>query len=379
MSTTFKPNKISLSLILAFLILATPASTLSYASGAQSVTTAVAPNFNAAVFPPSLMSYNNATGTTTAVPYVATLYNGTQITVGGSPAPQTASSDGRTTPMSSTGQVQPLCSPCQLYSRPYIGGYMSSEGCSPNTDCNSNYAEAEISFPGTSPSVIPSGNFLEGTINLHGADCCTGGRDYLIRAAHVLYPNGVHGVVADMWRTCEGGNWCGLFASATELTAYILDIYGLSVNQPIYLEIGTGTNGIVGWLYSYDDVNWMQYYSYTPGGGFINSLYLGTLSGNSHNQLNGESYYYQFGVWAQSTFTGTFNVDFQNPSYWMNGGWTAIPQAYSIHGPNSYFDNTWALSSNSWNLDANIPSSSPTVTFYYSSCCSIGDLQKLWG
>lgn len=50
----------------------------------------------------------------------------------------------------------------------------------------------------TSPSSIPSGNWLEGTINLQGEDSKTTGLDYLIRAAHVLYPNGAHGLVADM-------------------------------------------------------------------------------------------------------------------------------------------------------------------------------------
>ncbi len=316
-----------------------------------------ATNLNAAVLPPTLMNYNSTDGVAASVPYNATLYNGTIITVGGSPKAG-------------------LSPDAAMYSRPYIGGYMTANGCQPNNYCTATAGKGEISFPGTSASVIPSGNFLEGTLNFKSDDCCHNGIDYAIRSAHVLYPDGTHGVVADMWKVCEGITYgCGV-ASATELTAFILDIYGLSNSQPIYLQIQT-TSTTIYWLYSYDGVNWMQYYSYVPPSSFTHDLYLGTDTIIDYPYFT--AYFYQFGVWAQSAFYATLNVDFQNPSYYRNWAWTAIPTAESIYGPHSYIDNTWTYSSSTWYLDATVQNSSPTTTFYYSSCCYLAENIHLWG
>ena len=87
----------------------------------------------------------------------------------------------------------------------------------------------------------------------------------------------------------------------------------------------------------------------------------------------------KFAEKAQSAFTGTFNVNFQNPSYYRNGAWTAIPTAWSIYGAYSYYDGSWKYASSTWYLQANYPNSSPTVTFYYSSSGYLGDLVRLWG
>jgi hypothetical protein len=327
-----------------------------YASGEQHLVLVNATDMSAAILPPVLMRLNNATGIVESVPYEATLYNGSRITVAASPG--------------------------SLYNRPYVGGYMTANGCQPNTYCPASEVKAAISFPGTNPSSIPSGNFLEGTVNLQGQDNYWNGRDYAVRAAHVLYPNGAHGVVADMWQTCEGAPYglvppgCGYNPGATELMALILVIYGLPASQVIYVRIQT-TSTAINWLYSYDGNTWMQYKTFTPPSTFIRALYLGTrtiLAGPYYT-----AFYYQFGVWAQTAFQATFNVKFQNPSYYRNGVWTAILTAQSIWGPHTFFDETWTYSSATWYyVNAAYPNPSPTVTFYWSGS-TLPENVRLWG
>jgi hypothetical protein len=227
-----------------------------------------------------------------------------------------------------------------------------------------------------------TGNWLEGTINLQGQDSKTSGLDYVMRAAHLIYPNGVHGVVADMWKDCEGilFDGCG-GASATELTAFILDISGLSANQPIYVEM-KDSNNVLYWLYSYDGNTWMQYYSYTPPSTFLQVFYLGTV-----NIISGPyytAYYYQFGFWSQSWFSGVyFNVEIQNPAYYQSGSWHTVQTAESMQGPYTYFDETWTYANAGFGLSSalNLPQPTPQVTFY-APCgtkCGLADNTVLWG
>jgi hypothetical protein len=335
------------------------------ATGPNGVSTrpATAAEMNAAILLPRLTQWNATLGVAQTIPYVATLYNGTQINV---PASQSQ---------------QPIASPSScsyvLYCRPYIGGYMSGIGCgNPPAYCIATEARVAIGFPGTSHTVIPSGNFLEGTISLKGADCCTHGLDYLIRAAHVLYPNGNHGLVADFWVTCEGLQYgCGL-ASANELMAYVLVITGLSDSQQIYVRIQT-TSTVINWLYSYDGANWYQVTTWTPPSSFNHDLQIGT----SYIQAPPyhAAFYYQFGVWAQSAFTGTFTVSIINPSYYRNGAWSAVPRAFSIYGPHSYFDETWSLASDTWGLCSQPPYPGTYFYLWYQSGCTLGELVRLWG
>lgn len=197
-----------------------------------------------------------------------------------------------------------------------------------------------------------------------------------MRAAHVLYPNGNHGVVADFWKVCEGYLFgCGA-ASATELMAYVLVIVGLSDSQQIYVRIQV-TSTVINWLYSYNGATWYQWQSYTPPSTFIHSAYLGTNS--IINPPYFTAFYYQFGVWAQSAFTGSFTVSIINPSYYRNGAWTAIPRAFSIYGPDTYFDESWVLASKTWGLCSAPPYPSTYVYFWYQSGCTLGEVVRLWG
>jgi hypothetical protein len=106
----------------------------------------------------------------------------------------------------------------------------------------------------------------------------------------------------------------------------------------VYVKI-ISTSITLTWYYSFDGANWYQYDSFVPPPSYNHNLYLGTINeGWPWCQPYGYVYYYQFGAWAQSAFSGTFNVQFVNPSYYMNGVWTAIPTAESIYGEHSYFD-----------------------------------------
>jgi hypothetical protein len=352
-------------LAIMFLLAVLPVSATHVASlGAQgggplvngsSVTTSTAANLNAAVLPPSFYPAST-TGANSNGTYVLTFYNGTSVTVNpGNPSPD-----------------NPLYS-----SRPYVGGWMTANGCQPNNYCKGTAAQAAISFPNTSPSVIPSGNFLEGTINLQGESTQLG-IDFAIRAAHVLYPNGNHGVVADMWETCEGlpfGCSSGGLPYANELFASITVITGLSASQVIYVMIMVaGTT--IDWFYSYNGNTWTNYYTFTPPSIFTGYLYYGTNTILAPPYFT--AYYYQFGVWSQSAYSGTFNVEFQNPSYFINS-WTTIPTAETIWGEHSFLDQTWTYSGthNNWNINANYPNPGPTVTFYDSTSI-IAENVKLW-
>lgn len=246
-------------------------------------------------------------------------------------------------------------------------------------------AKAEISFPNTNPSSIPSGNWLEGTISLQGQDSSPNnqGRDYLVRAAHVLYPNGNHGVVADMWEDCEGllGDNCGT-QTATELFAFIVVISGLSAGQPIYVRIDVTSNPTtLYWYYSYDGSHWYHYYTFTPPSTTIPALYVGTVSVWPFGWPYYTAYYYQFGMWSQSTFNGvTFNVDFQNPSYFQSGTWKVVAQAKTMEGPFTFFDYVWVLANGWWTHSWVGSSGSGQATFYYcSSCNGEPDNTIIWG
>jgi hypothetical protein len=335
---------------------------------APSPTYSVATNLDAAILLPAVRTLNATSGNVESIPYVATLYNGTKLSV-----PATLPST------QSQGAPLAACQTYILYCRSYMGGYMTSNGCQPNQYCTGTAAKAEISFPSTSHTVIPAGNFLEGTINLQGQDTTLKGTDYLMRAAHVLYPYGQHGLVADMWQDCEGVLFqCGN-PYATELLAFILIINGLSDNTPIWVQIQT-TSTSINWLYSYDGLSWATYQSYTPPSTFKHNVYLGTA-----NCINGPLYlclYYQFGVWAQQAFYGpdnSFKVMFQYPSYLKSGSWYTIPTAYSVWGPHTYFDQTWVLAQFTWGLSAAYPNTFPIVTFYYTSSGYLPENVRLWG
>lgn len=348
-------------------VLSGPLSTSAATNGSEqagfSTRPATAAEMNAAVLLPRLAHWNSTLGVVQTTTYTATLYNGTQIDV---PASESQQSSG---PQS--------CGSFHLYCRPYIGGYMTGSGCgNPPTYCIATEARVAIGFPGTSHNVIPSGNFLEGTISLKGADCCTHGVDYLIRAAHVLYPSGNHGLVADFWKTCEGLLYgCGL-PGAWELMAYVLVITGLSDSQQIYVKIQT-TSTAINWLYSYDGANWYQVTSWTPPSSFNHDLQIGT--NNIQSPPYYTAFYYQFGVWAQSAFTGAFTVSIINPSYYRNGAWTAVPRAFSMYGPDSFFDETWNLASNTWGLCSAPPYPGTYFYLWYQSGCTLGEVVRLWG
>jgi len=122
----------------------------------------------------------------------------------------------------------------------------------------------------------------------------------------------------------------------------------------------------------------MQYYSYTPPSDWKPYLYFGTFRTVAPPYFT--AYFFQFGVWSQSSYSGTFNVKFENPSYFRNSAWTAIPTAETSYGEHSFVDATWTLSGthNNWNINANNPNPSPTVTFYDSTSI-IGENVNLWG
>ncbi|MGI0080163.1 MAG: hypothetical protein ACRECH_11115 [Nitrososphaerales archaeon] len=315
-------------------------------SYAQSIRTYVAPNFDAAVLVPALALNSSVIQAT------VTFYNGTQIIL---------------------GNVHP---DGDLYSRPYEGGWQTGSHSTWGTTTS---VQAEISFPNTNPSSIPSGNWLEGTINLQGEDSKTSGLDYLIRAAHVLYPNGVHGLVADMWKDCEGipFDGCG-GASANEITAFILDISGLSASQPIYVRMTVYGNALY-WLYSYDGLNWYQYYYYTPPSSFLLDFYLGTVNIVSPPYFT--AYYFQFGFWTQSWWRcfQCFYVQIQNPSYYKSGSYTAVSTAESMDGPYTFFDQTWTLSNSAFPLaEAVVPQQNPVVTFWEAKANVLANNIVLW-
>ncbi|HZW56863.1 MAG TPA: hypothetical protein VFF30_11290 [Nitrososphaerales archaeon] len=338
-----------------------------------SVYTAPASDLNAAIFPPSY------TGNSTT-PVMITLYNGTVLTstpVG----PSSVSSQSVRARPSLT--VEPMVGGSLYPSRPYEGGWQTGDH---STWGVATAVQAQITFPSTNPSSIPSGNWLEGTINLQGQDCCITGQDYMMRAAHVLYPDGHHGVVADMWEDCEGlgtGQQCGGFPGwAKELTAFILNIYGLSAGQTIYVKMVDSSN-VIYWYYSYDGNSWMQYYSYTPPSTFKQVFYLGTVSPIIYGPYF-TAYYYQFGFWTQSHWNcnSCFQVQIKNPSYYQSGAWHTVQTAESMQGPYTYFDQDWALSNTGFvGATANVPQSSPVVTFYEAcgTCRGIADNTKLWG
>lgn len=316
------------------------------ASFTQPIRSYVAPNFDAAVLIPALATNSSVTQATVV------LYNGTEIHLSNS------NPDGH------------------LYNRPYEGGWQTGPHSTLGTTTS---VQAEISFPNTSPSSIPSGNWLEGTINLQGQDGKTTGLDYLIRAAHVLYPNGVHGVVADMWKDCEGVPFDGCGgSSANELTAFILDISGLSANQPIFVRMTAYGNALY-WLYSYDGLNWNQYYYYTPPSSFLQDFYLGTV--NIVLPPYFTAYYFQFGFWTQSWWGcfQCFYVSIQNPSYYESGLYKTVSTAESMSGPYTFFDQTWTLSNNAFaSAQAVVPQQNPVVTFWESKGKPIADNTVLW-
>jgi len=338
-------------------------------SSASHITYKVASDLDAAVMPPVLTRYDNKTNSFSVVPYTATLYNGTKITVGGS---QPAGPGGGSSPAFGG----------YLYTRPYQGGYMTANGCQPKTYCSGTKARAQISFAIT-PSIIPSGNWLEGTINLEGQDTTYSGVDYAMRAAHVMYRDGSQGLVADFWQDCEGiynyNKVCGPgLGWAHELYAFILQIYGLPSGQNIWLMIDTSTSGVIKWSYSYDGSTWTQYASYKPPSTFIPAVYLGTVS-SIYAPPYFTAFYYQFGVWAQTTFKGTFDVFINYPAYYRNSAWTSIPTAYSMGGGGSFYDEDWKYTSNGWStVSETHPNPSASIMFY-SGSSSLPDNTCLWG
>lgn len=347
---------VKISAIMIVLLLTGMPSSLTYATnsatGGQITYANGTNNPHAGILIPIYYRVNASDNRPTALPYQVTFYNGT------------------------SRMESPLLDP-SLYSRPYIGGWMTANGCQPNNYCQATEAKAKISFPNTSPSVIPSGNFLEGTMNLKGSDNKQDGLDYAIRAAHVLYNDGSHGVIADVWEACDGIYCSPGSPWARELYAYILDIYGLSASQPIYVQIIV-SNGFLYWDYSYDGNSWTQFTSYQMPSTFISALYIGTTNIVSPPYYT--AYFYQFGVWSQSVISGTWNVQIDAPSYFRSGAWTAVPTAESIAGQHSYFSETWTYASSAYySVYANVPNSSPTVTFYYKSGWNLGENVCLWG
>ena len=321
-----------------------------YADAAKpSAYTRVSNDLNAAVLPPqfnmTLTSYNSS-----SVYPKTTLYNGTV--------------------------VNPLSDP-SLYSRPYEGGYQAGAHSSLGVATG---VEAEITFVNTNPSSIPSGNWLEGTVALQGQDNTYNGLDYLMRAAHVLYPSGVHGVIADMWKDCEGlsGRNCG-GRSATELFAFVLDIYGLSAGQPVYVRI-TDSGNVMYWYYSYDGNTWYQYYSYQPPSTFKQVFYLGTVGIIQPPYFT--AYYYQFGIWANSWFSCSlcFEVQISNPSYLQSGTWSTIQKAETMSGPYTYFDEEYTLASSGHSgVGYTTNAQSPYVDFFAAPTFRQENNVVLWG
>lgn len=230
---------------------------------------------------------------------------------------------------------------------------MTSNGCESKSYCYATGVEAEIAFPDTSSSNIPSSNFIEGTIVVKGADSIHAGLDYLIRAGHVLYPNGDQGVIADVWEVCEGLlggagslSGCGVRTYATEMHTAQMLITGLSTSQPIWVQIQVSGTTLT-WYYSYNGDTWSEYSSYTMPSTFNPSFEVGTKSVDAGLST---AYYYQFGVFAQSAFSNPFEVEFYHISYYRNSAWTIVPTAQSVYGPNTMVDNDWVLAVSTWDL-----------------------------
>jgi hypothetical protein len=334
------------------ILLALPANSFAQINTPHVVYAQASPDLGPAMLAPNYIPLSNETGSSQETTATVTLYNGTQFV--------------------ENGQASPDYS---LYSRPLETGWMTGAHSHWGTTTQ---VEGEISFPNTNPSQMPSGSWIEGTINLQG-QTHNNGVDWIMRAAYVLYQNGNHGVVADVWKDCEGYFFgCGQ-ASATELTAYVVVIIGLQVAQPMFLKMAISSNTLY-WYYSYDNSTWYQYQSWSIPSNFISSMYLGTVNISSGPYFT--AYYYQFGVWTSQQFNNLdFDAYFQKPSFWQNGHWNSIPTAESMSGPYTYFDQTWTYSSNYYvDLKANAPQPSPEITFYATPCCyTIKDNTKLWG
>jgi hypothetical protein len=347
MNSRAEPMKIAALVVCLTLFLPSLSAYVDAATPAAS--TRVSNDLNAAVLPPQFNMTSTSNSLSSTYP-TTTLYNGTIVSPSSDPS---------------------------LFSRPYEGGYQTGAHSSLGV---ATAVEAEITFVNTNPSSIPSGNWLEGTIALQGEDNTYNGLDYLARAAHVLYPNGVHGVVADFWKDCEGlsGSNCG-GTSATELTAFILDIYGLSASQSIYVRI-TDSNNVLYWYYSYNGNTWYQYYSYQPPSTFKQVFYLGTVGIIQPPYFT--AYFYQFGIWAQTAFSCKlcFEVQINNPSYYQSGGWNTVQSAETMSGPYTYFDEEWTLSNTAFTgvcYTTNAPS--PYVDFIAGTSCRQANNVVLWG
>lgn len=248
------------------------------------------------------------------------------------------------------------------------GGFMSSPMI------HSEGVGVNVTFVSYNMNSISSGGFLAGGIGVHSADCCTDGIDYGYRFDAILFGNGTEVLAASAWKVCDSNAACGgptwkhlMYFKSLPLSRPLFD-------APVRLSLSWRNHSVV-WTYS------------LAGAGHV----LGTFAAPSRENANfntgwqvppyvpvaGGALFFQFGVSKSGLLVGQWSVRFDCPSILLNNTWGCIDHAESFQGDQSYWKALWRWGDSFPGVEAQVNSTSRSVTFF-SSTSAMGSFATFW-